>query len=256
MTSLRPSLILHGRPYVIPVLLLLVWEITAHSGLVDSKFVPSLEAVARRGWAEIGDGDLGSDLLASLRRDMTGFVVGATLGLSFGLLMGFSALARRLFGPLLLVHRQIALFAWIPLLSAWFGGGEDGKLAFIAMAAFQPTLMNTWRGVANIPPSYRELAAVLTFNRLDFIRTIALPGAMPEIFVGLRSALIYAWIATIGSELLLDISPGLGGRMNEGQQLFEMDLLVFYLFVLGFVGVLLSLFALRLESHLIRWKAR
>ncbi len=101
-----------------------------------------------------------------------------------------------------------------------------------------------------------ELAAVLNFNRLDFIRTIALAGAMPEIFVGLRSALIYAWIATIGSEILLDLSPGLGGRMNEGQQLFEMDLLVFYLFVLGFVGVLLSRVALRLESHLIRWKAR
>ncbi|RUW44840.1 hypothetical protein EOA32_35685 [Mesorhizobium sp. M1A.F.Ca.ET.072.01.1.1] len=47
---------------------------------------------------------------------------------------------------MLLVHRQIALFAWVPLISMWFGGGEAGKVVFIALAAFQPTLINTWRG--------------------------------------------------------------------------------------------------------------
>ena len=53
--------------------------------------------------------------------------------------------------PVLLVHRQIALFAWVPLLSMWFGGGEAGKVAFIALAAFQPTVINTWQGIAGIP---------------------------------------------------------------------------------------------------------
>jgi sulfonate transport system permease protein len=256
MTMRARALLAHSRAYLLPGSLLLIWEVAAHLRLVDPRFLPPLEIVAARGWSEIRDGSLTSALFASLRRDMIGFVIGASLGLSFGIVIGFSAVARRLFGPLLLAHRQIALFAWIPLLSAWFGGGEAGKLAFIALAAFQPTLMNSWRGVADIPARYRELAAVLSFSRFDFIGMIALPGAMPEIFVGLRSALIYAWIATIGAELLLDIAPGLGGRMNEGQQLFEMDLLVFYLFVLGFVGVLLSLVAVRLETHLIRWKAR
>jgi sulfonate transport system permease protein len=256
MTIRVPALLAHGRAYVLPVSLLLIWEVAAHLRLIDPKFLPPLGMVAARGWSEFQDGNLISALFASLRRNLIGFVIGASLGLSCGIVMGLSAVARRLFGPLLLAHRQIALFAWIPLLSAWFGGGEAGKLAFIALAAFQPTLMNSWRGVADIPARYRELAAVLRFSRFDFIRMIALPGAMPEIFVGLRSALIYSWIATIGAELLLDIAPGLGGRMNEGQQLFEMDLLVFYLFVLGLMGVLLSLVALRLETHLISWKAR
>jgi sulfonate transport system permease protein len=238
MTMRARALLAHSRAYLLPGSLLLIWEVAAHLRLVDPRFLPPLEIVAARGWSEIRDGSLTSALFASLRRDMIGFVIGASLGLSFGIVIGFSAVARRLFGPLLLAHRQIALFA------------------FIALAAFQPTLMNSWRGVADIPARYRELAAVLSFSRFDFIGMIALPGAMPEIFVGLRSALIYAWIATIGAELLLDIAPGLGGRMNEGQQLFEMDLLVFYLFVLGFVGVLLSLVAVRLETHLIRWKAR
>ena len=97
---------------------------------------------------------------------------------------------------------------------------------FIALAAFQPTLVNTWQGVAGIPRGYRELAEVLCLRWLDFARLIAIPGALPQIFTGLHAALIYAWTATIGAELLLNVAPGLGGRMNEGQHLFQMDVLL------------------------------
>ncbi|MER9020506.1 MULTISPECIES: ABC transporter permease subunit [unclassified Mesorhizobium] len=64
---------------------------------------------------------------------------------------------------------------------------------FIALAAFQPTLINPWQGVSGIPRSYRELADVLTFGWFDFARIIAIPGALPQIFTGLHAALIYAW---------------------------------------------------------------
>ncbi len=245
-----------GQALLLPVALLLVWESFSHSGLVDRRFLPPLEVVASEGWVELQNGTLVTALLASLQRDVIGFVIGSIAGPSFAMMIGFSPAAQRLFGPILLAHRQIALFAWIPLLSAWFGGGEEGKVVFIALAAFQPTLVNSWRGVANIPAQYRELAASLAFRRRDFITVIALPGALPEIFIGLQSALIYAWVATIGAELLLNIAPGIGGRMDEGQQLFEMDLLLFYLFVLGAVGVTFNLLATRLETHLLRWRTR
>ena len=155
---------------------------------------------------------------------------------------------------MLLLHRQVALFAWIPLLAMWFGGGESGKIAFIALAAFQPALVNTWQGAAAIPPALRELAAVLTFSRWDALRLVALPGALPAILSGLQASLIYAWVATIGSELLLDIAPGLGGRLNKGQQLFRMDLLLLCLLLAGVVGLSFNLVALWLQARLLRWR--
>ena len=252
----RPAL--HGslRALGTTAVLLLLWEGVSHSGLVDPRFLPPLEGIVAAGRTEVTDGSFGCAILASLERDMMGFVIGSVIGILCGVLVGLSQTAQRLFGPVLLLHRQIALFAWVPLLSAWFGGGEAGKIAFIGMAAFQPTLVNSWRGVSAIPQRYRELSDALAFTRLDYLVVIALPGALAEIFVGLRAALIYAWTATIGAELLLDVAPGLGGRMDEGQRLFEMSLLLFYLVVLALLGGAFNLVAARLETRLGRWRVR
>jgi sulfonate transport system permease protein len=242
------------RPFLLPALLLAAWECLAHAGVANPIFFPTLEQIAERGIEEARSGDLLGNLAASLERDLIGFVAGGAIGTAFGLIIGFSPLLRRLFGPTLLVHRQIALFAWVPLISMWFGGGETGKLVFIALAAFQPALVNSWQGVANIPHGYRELSRVMTYRWFDYVAVIALPGALPSVFTGLHTALIYAWTATVGAELLLNVSPGLGGRMNEGQHLFHMDLLLLCLILLGLVGVLFNLLAARVEHRLVRWR--
>ncbi|PLU69322.1 hypothetical protein BMJ22_25260 [Sinorhizobium medicae] len=64
----------------------------------------------------------------------------------------------------------------MPLLSAWFGGADAGKIAFIAVAGFQPVVINTWQGVKALPPAYRELADVLIFSRIDHVRLVACPA--------------------------------------------------------------------------------
>jgi sulfonate transport system permease protein len=243
------------RPWLAPLAALLIWEACAHLPGVDARFVPSLEAVAVRAWSGFLHDDLLGHVLASLGRDLAGFVIGASAGVAFGLALGFSALLRRVLGPTLMTYRQISLFAWIPLISMWFGGDEAGRIAFIAMAAFLPTMVNSWRGVAEIPKSYRELSDVLLFGRLGFVWLIALPCALPQIFVGLHSALICSWAATVGAELLFNVAPGIGGQMNEGQQLFQMDRLLLCIVLLGGVGLVFNLAARAAERRLMRWRA-
>jgi len=243
------------RPWLAFLAALLIWEIGAHLPGVDPRFLPSLEDVAALGWQGFVHDGLWRHVLASLARDLAGFGLGAAAGVSFGLVLGFSPLARRALGSTLMTYRQISLFAWIPLVSMWFGGNEAGKIAFIAMAAFQPTMVNSWRGVAEVPKSYRELSDVLLFGRLGFVWLIALPCALPQIFVGLHSALICAWASTVGAELLFNVAPGIGGQMNEGQQLFQMDKLLLCIVVLGGVGIVFNLLARTAERRLLRWSA-
>jgi sulfonate transport system permease protein len=145
--------------------------------------------------------------------------------------IGLSRLAGRLFGPIFLAYRQVALFAWVPLLTMWFGCSETGKLAFIALAAFAPSAVNSWRGARSIPQSYRELSAVQTFGWLDHLR-----------------------LATVGAELFLDIAPGLAGRLNEGREKFEVDLMIVALMVLATLGLVFGWLAALIETRLIAWR--
>jgi sulfonate transport system permease protein len=236
--------------FVLPVLLLVVWQVASVTGLADRNFLPPLQDLGTRFLNELTTGTLVTDLSLSLLRDLAGFVIGSLLGVGAGLALGFSPLAARIVGPSLLVHRQIALFAWVPLISVWFGAGEIGKVAFIAFAAFQPNVINTWQGVAAIPASQVELARALTFRRLDFIRFIALPGALPAIFTGLHAGLIYAWQATIAAELFMTIAPGLGGRLMEGRQLFQMDLVLVAILLMGIIGIVFNKLAVLVERRL------
>jgi len=246
----------HWRPFVAFGVIFLLWLAAAQFGWVDPRFVPSPAAVAARARTEFTTGTLALDISESLRRNLTGFAIGALAGLSLGLVLGFSRTAERIVGPSLLAFRQIALFAWVPLLSVWFGGADAGKIAFIAVAAFQPVVINTWQGVRGLPPAYRELSDVLMFSRIDFARLVALPGALPSIFTGLHSGLIYAWLATLGSELFLNVTPGIGGRLNEGSQLFEMDLLFLGIIILAVIGLFYNSSALWLETWLLRRRTR
>jgi sulfonate transport system permease protein len=240
------------RGVTVPALLLIAWEAAAHLGFADPQFLPSIEIVIGRGWHEFTAGDLFSALGASLARDLSGFVIGAAAGTASGMVLGFSNIARRILGPTLRVHRQIALFAWVPLIAVWVGAGETGKITFIALAAFQPSLVNTWSGILDIPQKYRELAAVLTFRWADYLRFIAIPAALPAIFTGLKAALIYAWQATVGAELFMTIAPGIGGVMMEGRQLFQMDLVLVAILLLGLIGAAFNAFAAFGEALLLR----
>jgi sulfonate transport system permease protein len=240
----------------VPLLLIGFWQGIAAAHLAPSYMLPSPADVLARFQDELDGGTFPRDVTASLTRALGGFAIGAPAGLAFGLLLGLSRLAERLFGPIFLAYRQIALFAWIPLLSMWFGGGEAGKVAFIALSAFAPSVVNSWRGARSIPASYGELSQALTFGWLDHVRLIALPAALPGILTGLRTALIYAWLSTVGAELFLDIAPGLGGRLNEGRDKFEVDLMIVALIVLATLGLVFSRAASMAEARLVAWRKR
>lgn len=242
-------------PLLVPLAALAIWEAVTRLTHISHELLPPPEKVAHRLWEGFAHDGMSGDLAASLLRGAGGFVIGAASGVALGLLLGLSKTARRLLGPLFLGYRQVALFAWVPLLSMWFGGGEQGKVAFIALAAMAPAAVNTWRGTAAPPHGYIELSQVLMFRPLDHIRFVALPGALPAILTGLRSSLIAAWLATMGAELFLDVAPGLGGRMNEGRETFQMDLVLASVLLLGLLGLLFSRLAVAAEKTLLKRRA-
>lgn len=248
----RPDL----RGAVVPVGLLLLWWLAAALHWVDTKIVASPPAVLEAAWQAAASGELWRNLGASLQRNLSGFVLGGLLGLAFGSLLGLSRLAERLAGPTFHAAKQIALFAWIPLLSAWFGFGEPAKVAFVALAVFYPVALNSFEGIRATRVELYEVARVLGLSPAQRLFTLVLPSAAPAIFTGLHLGLIYAWLATIGAEYFFSAGPGIGNTMIDGREHFDMDQVLYGLLVVGAVGLLLNRLAGWLESRTLAWRVR
>ena len=242
------------RGLVLPALVVSTWWLATHFHLVNEHVLVAPAKVWSEGRRFVASGRLWSNLGASLGRDLIGLCIGALAGFAVGSALGLSRLFDRLVGPSLHAVKQVAIFAWIPLISVWFGFGEPAKLVFVALAAFYPVVLNTCQGVRGVAAEHVEVARVLRFSRWQLFRRVILPSATPSIFAGLHLALIYSWLATIGAEYFLLAGPGIGHLMIDGREQFRMDLVLLGVGLAGAVGFVLNSAAGRLESYFVRWR--
>jgi sulfonate transport system permease protein len=238
------------RPWVFPILLVLAWHFLSRSGWGHTELIPTPKAVLLTAGKLIAKSGFPLAVAASLARDLLGFLAGSLAGLAFGSLLGISVWAQRLLSPLFHVLRQIALFAWIPLISIWIGYTNTARVFVIALSVFYPVALATFDGVRSVALAHVEVGKVLGFGNLQLLRRVILPAAAPAVLSGLNLALIYAWVATIGAEFLLPMynSSGLGDTINQGRAGFRIDVVIFGMLVAGFIGWSLSLAARRLEK--------
>ncbi len=244
------------RGLVLPVVLIALWTIITHYKLANVHLLASPSAVLRSFIEQVKEGDLLSQLVASLQRDLSGFAIGSFAGLLLGSAMGTWRIADRLFGASFDAAKQVAVFAWIPLISVWFGSGEPAKIVFIALAAFYPVVVNTYEGIRSVSREHVEVARAFRFSRLQSFRRVVLPAALPSIFSGLHLALIYSWLGTLGAEYLLAPGLGVGNLMIDGRESLAMDKVLLGIILAGLVGFSLNSLASRAEAYFLRWRVR
>ena len=244
------------RGLVIPLALVAAWWAAVRFGVSTSPLLIAPQQVWQAAVEQVSGGRIFAALGSSLWRDLVGFVIGATAGLVFGAALGASRLFEKLAGPSFHTLKQISLFAWIPLLSVWFGLGDVAKVAFLSLAAFFPVVLNTFEGVRSVPPDLLEVARVLGLTPAQRWRKVILPAASPSIFAGIHLGLIYAWLATLGAEYLLVSGQGIGNLMIDGREHFRMDQVLLGVVVVGAVGFALNWIAGRIEARALAWRGR
>jgi len=242
------------RGATLPALLLAWWWAMFHFHWTDTVMFVPIDKVWETAMRMSGSGQLWLSLGASLARDLAGFTLGSLAGLAAGTALGLSRLLESLVGPTLHTVKQISLFAWIPLISVWFGLGDTAKVVFLSLAAFFPVLLNTFEGIRGVPRELVEVARAFAFTRTQMLRRVVLPAALPSIFTGVHLALIYAWLATLGAEYLLTSGIGIGNLLTDGREHLWMDQVLLGVAVVGLVGFTLNLVAGALERRLLRWR--
>jgi sulfonate transport system permease protein len=235
------------RGVVLPVIAIAIWWAVSEAHVIKSGLLVSPAQVLATAWQQIESGALVKALSASLAREASGFVIGTLGGLLLGSALGFSRLATRMIGPSFDTFKQISLFAWIPLISVWFGLGDAAKVVFLSLAALLPVTAHTCDGIHAVPRAYIEVARAFRYSRWQLIRAVILPAALPSIFTGIYLALIYSWLATLGAEYLLVAGSGIGNTLIDGSEQFRMDLVLFGVIVVGVTGWALNALARAVE---------
>ena len=200
---------------------LLWWVLTSLTGVVSAARFPApkevWEALGQIVLEGYGNGRLHQHVLHSLQLVAMGFAVAVGGGVPLGMLMGFSRTVEALLNPAFLLLRPIPPLAWIPLAIVWLGLGDGAKILVIFVAAFVPSVINSYTGVRNIEISVLEAAQMLGIRGKKLALEVLLPGAFPMIFTGLRLSLQASWTTLVAAELIGALY-GLGSILNQGAQ--------------------------------------
>jgi nitrate/nitrite transport system permease protein len=176
-------------------------------------------------------------LSASLQRVALGYSLAAVVGIALGTLVGQSVWAMRGLDPLFQVLRTIPPLAWLPLALAAFRDGQPSAIFVIFITSIWPIIINTAVGIRNIPQDYRNVAAVVQLNPLEFFWKVMMPSAAPYIFTGLRIGVGLSWLAIIAAEMLIG-GVGIGFFIWDAwnsSHISEIILALFYVGIIGFV---------------------
>jgi sulfonate transport system permease protein len=213
-----------GRPWladrfigwIIPVSVLLAWELLARRGMLPPNWLPAPTVVAQTIYQLAVAGDLWKHAGTTIARVAVGFLLGATAGTILGGLTGYLPVARKLLDPSLQALRSVPSIAWVPLFLLWLGIQETSKIALISVGAFFPVYLNLSVAMLHVDPKLLEVGKLYRLSSFQMVRRIVLPAALPEYIVGLRSGLGLAWMFVVAAELL-GASSGIGYLMVDGE---------------------------------------
>ena len=180
---------------------------------------------------------LGWRVLTSLQRVAVGYGLAGVFGIMLGTIIGQSVWAMRGLDPIFQILRTISPLAWLPISLAAFRDSQPSAIFVIFITAVWPIIINTAVGIRNIPQDYRNVAAVVQLNPLEFFWKIMIPAAAPYIFTGLRIGIGLSWLAIVAAEMLIG-GVGIGFFIWDAwnsSHISEIILALFYVGIIGFV---------------------
>uniref|UniRef100_E1T5K3 Binding-protein-dependent transport systems inner membrane component n=1 Tax=Burkholderia sp. (strain CCGE1003) TaxID=640512 RepID=E1T5K3_BURSG len=238
-------------PWALPAALIALWWLGCERGWIAPQILPPPARVYATFVDLAQSGDLLHNTLISLQRVLCGFVAGTLGGLLLGAALGLSRTFEAYVLPSFNAIVQIPVLGWLPFLLLLVGVGEPLKYILIAHAALVPATLSTLQGFRNVPVTLIEASRVFGYTRWQRIVHVVLPCAVPTLATGVRLAFTKAWLALVVVELVAS-SEGLGYLIVYGRQLFQLDLVMAAVVIVGAIGFAINRALDALERRLRR----
>jgi sulfonate transport system permease protein len=241
-------------PWLLPIVLASLWVLGSRYGWISAQVLPPPALVFETLASLLTSGDLWLHLSSSMTRVAVGFGGGVLLGIVLGGALGLSRTLEAYVLPSFNAIVQVPVLGWLPFLMIVVGIGEPLKYLLIGHAALVPVTLSTLQGFRDTPPALREVAKAYRYTRWQVISHVTLPSAIPVIGTGIRLAFTKAWLTLVVVELVAS-SEGLGYLIVYGRQLFQLDLVLASVLLVGAIGYTADCLLTVLERKLKRGDA-
>lgn len=233
-------------------LLLILWEVAAINAIFPPMSFPRVSSILVTWWQLVVSGELPAEVLPSLWRMFAGYFIGAVVGVSLGLLMGYVRFFYNLLEPITEVLRPIPSPAYLPIMILFLGIDDEMKIFMIAFATTFPVLLNTYSGVRSVDPIQLQTARTFGVSGRRLLSQIVLPAASPYIFTGMRVSLAVALIVMVISEMVA-ASSGIGYFILSAQRGFKVRDMFAGVLTLAMLGYILNRLFLFIENRVLAW---
>jgi NitT/TauT family transport system permease protein len=236
-----------------PISIVLAWQVAVSTRLLNPGLFPPPTAIAVNFWSYLTSGELATNTIWTLSRLLVGCLVGGIPGTLVGLAMGMNRWVRAYAQPLISLLYPIPKIAILPLLYFIFGTGEWAKYAAVAIGVFFLMAINTEAGVRQIEPIYLDVARAYRIRPRSFYFRVLLPGALPNIYAGMKLSIGIAIVLAVAAEFQLT-RVGLGFAIFNAQQLLDVDRLYAALVAVSLLGFVLTYALDVTERYAIPWR--
>lgn len=255
MLANRNAPIAHSKvwqPWVIPILILLLWQVLGLTGWLSERILPTPWEVVKALYGVIKDGSIFEYVAVSTKRAFLGFLIGGSIAFVIGLLNGIFPIAERYMDSSVQMVRTIPHLAMIPLVIMWFGIGETSKLFLVSLGVAFPIYLNTFHGIRSVDPGLIEMGKVYGLRGFSLFAKVILPGALANILLGIRFSLGIMWLSLIVAETIAADS-GIGYMATHAREFMQMDVVVLCVILYAVLGKLSDLIAKFFENRWLKW---
>lgn len=238
---------------------LALWCVLSYGGIVSPGFLPSPTGIFERfiQLAENGyaNSSLWQHIFDSVYRTLSGFVLGVAVGTPIGLLLGYYRRFDESIGPIFSFLRPIPPIAYTPLFVLYLGIGDASKIVLIFIGAFLYMLLSAQAGVRNVPEVLVRAGKNAGLRGAGLFVKVIVPGSLPGIMTGARTALSVSWALVVAAELIA-AQAGLGYMVSNAGVFFDIRTLFVGIILIGIVGLILDRTILMIERRLLHWQGR
>jgi putative hydroxymethylpyrimidine transport system permease protein len=239
-----------AAPLAILGLLIVAWELLAKLGHIENYLLPAPSEVASALWR---DRDLlSSDTWVTGREVLLGFALALAVGVAIAIVLHLSPVLRRAIYPLVVASQAVPVVVIAPILVIWFGFGITPKLVVIALICFFPVVVNTLDGLEGVDREQVKMMRTLGASRLDLLRRLELPSALPFLFSGAKIAVAVAVIGAVFGELV-GSDAGLGHAIQVGTAELETARVFAAVLILSAMAIALFGLVTLLERRTVPW---